>query len=451
MKKLIPLVALAAVAAGGAGFAGTRPATAAPYIPEGSDCRIQIDGNEWRLLNNCTTAFTIELPGGVEFNGQGRTITAVDPGFDTYYDESAGTASPPGGFEGAILGANGGSSVEIHSVTLTTALSGSYCDGYEEIEGQPAGIYASEDPVIGVGLIENDGYIHNVRVVFQTGLEDCRATTGILVSDSENAPPGVGPVGAQPAVHDGEHSALIFGNRIYNFNEDGIDVEGNSFARILGNIIFSVEDAYAVPPANNGVNGVVFGGTPRGQLAWNYITVPPSEVPIDGGSEVPDGSFGVLVIEGQETVIQANIITGPDIGVGLYALCFYGQNTFGNQVKSNLITGVQVGVALVADVFFGTPGEGCIEAEVYENDVVGNVMTGLFGYAGILVVSMNPDVCSANETACVVTAEPQAEYYDAVFDNLFFGNIANCFYHIVLDYGGPNTDQFNIGVECDVD
>ena len=68
----------------------------------------------WRLDADCTTDETIKVPDGFTLDGQGHTITAMDPS--------------GGHFTGAVV-ANGGAIAHVKNLTVTTWLLANVCDG----------------------------------------------------------------------------------------------------------------------------------------------------------------------------------------------------------------------------------------------------------------------------------------------------------------------------------
>ncbi len=85
-------------------------------------CTFTTVGTTMTLDSDCTTDETITIPDGFTLEGNGKTITAIDP-------------PPPGHFRGAVV-ANGGATAHVTNLTITTAALANVCDaGADRLRG----------------------------------------------------------------------------------------------------------------------------------------------------------------------------------------------------------------------------------------------------------------------------------------------------------------------------
>jgi hypothetical protein len=94
----------------------TMVALALPAAPAmaATDCSFAVDGSTWELLGDCTTDSTISVPAGTTLDGNGYTITAVNP--------------PVGTFLGAVVLASSGT-VHITDLGVTASGLSNQCQG----------------------------------------------------------------------------------------------------------------------------------------------------------------------------------------------------------------------------------------------------------------------------------------------------------------------------------
>jgi hypothetical protein len=185
----------------------------------GPACSFTTTGTTMTLNADCVTEHTILIPDGYTLDGNGYTITAVDP---------AG-----GHFLGAVV-RNGGASAHVTNLTVTTSGLADVCDG-------------GDDRLRGILFDGAAGSITNNTVVdINQGASGCQEGNGIEV---RNAP--FDATGADLAV-------TISGNTVTGYQKNGITANGSVAATILNNVITGAGPVNYI--AQNGIQ-VGFGGT----------------------------------------------------------------------------------------------------------------------------------------------------------------------------------------------
>lgn len=192
----------------------------AVVAPVGSTCSFTNSGTTWTLDADCTTDQTILVEGNTTLNGDGHTITAVDP--------------VGGHFVGAVIAALGASNARVTNVTVTSSGLADVCD-------------AGDARLRGILFEGSSGSITGVTVTgVRQGLSGCQEGNAIEV---RNAP--FDNTGTDLAV-------TVSGNTVSNYQKNGITVNGSVAAMISGNTITG--DGAINYTAQNGIQ-VGFGAT----------------------------------------------------------------------------------------------------------------------------------------------------------------------------------------------
>lgn len=161
-------------------------------------CPVSDDGSTLTLLADCTTDHTLLVPNGYTFDGNGHTITAIDPG--------------AGHFLGAIL-ANAGTTANVRHVTLTTSGLMDACDG-------------GAGALRGILLDGASGSISNntVQRLEQgaDGQSGCQEGNAIDVRNTAGT---------------GQPSVTISGNTVSGYQKTGILATGSVAASITNNTV----------------------------------------------------------------------------------------------------------------------------------------------------------------------------------------------------------------------
>jgi hypothetical protein len=209
-------------------------------------CPVTVTGSSptrYELLADCTTDQTIVVPqhpGGTDFDGNGFTITGVDP---------AG-----GHFLGAVLQAEAGSnSITVHDLTVTTSGLADVCDG------------ASPDNRLRGILF--DGVSGRVEDTTVTDIEQgaggqsgCQEGSGIEVRNSANTTP-------KPQV-------IVDSNVVTDYQKTGILATGNVVVTLRDNVVTG--DGSITYIAENGIQ-VSFKATAKlvgNDVSENYYSPP---------------------------------------------------------------------------------------------------------------------------------------------------------------------------------
>jgi predicted extracellular nuclease len=219
-------------------------------------CQFSTSGTTMTLLANCITDNTIFIPNGWTLDGDGHTITGVDP--------------DNGHFVGAVV-ANAGAVAHVTDLTVTVDGLADVCD-------------ADADRLRGILFDGAAGSITNSQAIgINQGASGCQEGNGIEV---RNAP--FGPGGTDVAV-------TISNNVITGYQKTGIVANGSVNASITGNTVTGAGPVDYI--AQNGVQ-VGFGGT--GLVKANTIS---------GNSYTgPDLACGILFVGADGVKQQANTL-----------------------------------------------------------------------------------------------------------------------------------------------
>lgn len=234
MLQRVPVIALIAIGAAACATDVTSPTTARLPNPASTttpivnavistlgDCSVDDDGSSYTLLADCVTDQSLVLPDGYTLDGDGHSITAVDP---------AG-----GHFVGAVV-TNGGATAHVTDVTITASGLANVCDG-------------GAARLRGVLFEGAGGSITNTTVTgVRQGLSGCQEGNAIEV---RNFTPSGEPALTQVTV-------TIMGNTVADYQKNGITVNGNVAATVTGNQVTG--DGAINYIAQNGVQ-VGFGAT----------------------------------------------------------------------------------------------------------------------------------------------------------------------------------------------
>ena len=199
-----PFVAAALVLAA-AGSVNAQPSCSAPgTFSETSTVK--------KLLRDCITDTTIFIPAGKTLNGNGNTITAVDPS--------------GGPFVGAVV-QNAGSTANVNNLTIDTANLANVChEGVDRLRGI---LFDGAS-----GSITNNTVLH-----INQGASGCQEGNGIEVRNFDS--PGV-------------KSVTISGNQVHAYQKTGIVANGEVSAAISKNNVGG-----SATQANLAANGIQVG------------------------------------------------------------------------------------------------------------------------------------------------------------------------------------------------
>ena len=183
------------------------------------ECTFTTVGTTMTLNGDCVTDDTIFVPNGFTLDGDGYTITAIDP--------------TGGHFLGAVI-KNGGTTAHVTNLTVTTSNLADVCDG-------------GNDRLRGILFDGADGSITNNTVVdINQGASGCQEGNGIEV---RNEP--FDTTGSDLLVN-------ISGNAVTNYQKNGITANGSVAATITDNVVTGAGPVNYI--AQNGIQ-IGFGGT----------------------------------------------------------------------------------------------------------------------------------------------------------------------------------------------
>jgi len=202
-----------------AGFALLLPLAFAAAAGATTTCVFTTVGTTMTLTNNCTTDATIPIPDGFTLDGNGKTITAVDP--------------PLGHFLGAVV-ANGGATANVTNLHVRASGLVDVCDG-------------GADRLRGILFDGASGSItNNVVMNINQGASGCQEGNAIEVRNAPFDDTGT------------DVNVTISGNVVTNYQKTGILANGSVAAIISNNVVTGAGPINYI--AQNGIQ-VGFGGT----------------------------------------------------------------------------------------------------------------------------------------------------------------------------------------------
>jgi hypothetical protein len=240
-----------------------EPASAA------TTCTFTTKGRVMKLNGNCTTDASILVPDGFTLDGQGHTITGVDPSGDH--------------FRGAVI-KNGGDDAHVRDLTVTVAGLVNTCDG-------------GSDRLRGILFEEASGSITNNTVIgINQGASGCQEGNAIEVRNFGS---------------NNRFDVSIRGNEVSGYQKTGIVANGKVDADIRDNAVDG-----GVPVGYIARNGIQLGFGARGMVQDNVV----KGNSYTGSSTV---SGGILVVGGPgyggdfvvNARIQGNRVEENDVGV----------------------------------------------------------------------------------------------------------------------------------------
>ena len=291
---LVALVAIGAL---------LMPMAVGPAAAQNDDCTFTVADVTMTLDGDCTTDETILIPDGFTLDGNGNTITAVDPA--------------SGNFLGAIV-KNEGTTAHIKNLRLTTDDLNNVCQG-------------GDNRLRGILFDGASGSIRDNEVLdINKGVSGCQEGNGIEVRNAPFDGTGVDPV-----------QASIRGNTVTDYQKTGIVANGNVDVTITGNEIQGFE-----PTASIAQNGIQVGFGATGSVMDNTTTN-------NWFSGDNWAAAGILVFEASGAMVQGNTVSQSQIGVGIEAWCWFVATASDNQVVNNQIDGSDFGVTIAANVLGG--------------------------------------------------------------------------------------------------
>ncbi len=250
-----------------------------------NDCSFTTVGTTMTLNANCTTDATIPVPDGYTLDGNGYSITGVDPS--------------GGHFLGAVV-ANGGTTAYVRNLTVTVSGLANVCDD-------------GADRLRGVMFDGASGSITNNTVMnINQSSSGCQEGNAIEV---RNAP--------FDGTHPNTQYVTVENNMITNYQKTGVVANGDVDVTVLKNTIMGVGPVNYI--AQNGIQ-FGFGATGnavKNDVSGNWYT------PVDWSST------GVLVYGGSNVKVVNNNIHDNEIGVDDENDAFYGNQADNNKIIHN--------------------------------------------------------------------------------------------------------------------
>ncbi|MGH7539582.1 MAG: hypothetical protein ACRELC_01140 [Gemmatimonadota bacterium] len=247
-----------------------------------TDCTFTTSGSVMALDGDCTTDATILVPDGMTLDGNGHTITAVDPASDH--------------FRGAVV-ANGGSWAAVRDLNVTVSNLVNACD-----EG--------DDRLRGIMFEGASGEITMNRVVgLNQGPSGCQEGNAIEV---RNAP--------FDGTHPNTRSVLVSHNEIDTYQKTGIVANGDVAVVIEHNTLGA-----SATQQNLAANGIQLGFGASGALQYNHL---------DGNQWLEPSNFAasaILVFDADVANVSHNRV-GGNSDVGLFVSAAGGLNDY-NDVR----------------------------------------------------------------------------------------------------------------------
>ena len=211
-----------------AALAAAASAGAAPALSCASSSAFTTKNGNMTLNADCTASSTVLVQNGYTLNGNGHTITAVDP--------------TSGAFDGAVV-QNAGTTMNVKNLTI---------NGASTAIEQCGNASGSPRTFNGVAFMAAGGSISNVTLngigLPATG---CQLGRAIVVRD---------------ATSQTKQSVTISNNTVSNYNKNGIDVRGNVAAAISGNTVTTTASGAIAR------NGIVVGDGASAQVWSNTVS-----------------------------------------------------------------------------------------------------------------------------------------------------------------------------------
>ncbi len=286
-------------------------------------CTFTTIGTTMTLDADCTTDTTIYIPNGYTLNGNGKTITAIDP---------AG-----GHFRGAVV-KNQGAVANVTNLTVTASGLANVCD-------------SGDDRLRGILFEGASGSITNNKVLdINQGNSGCQEGNGIEV---RNAP--------FDGTHPNTQSVVITGNIVSDFQKNGITANGDVYAIIRGNKVTG-----AGPVTYIAQNGIQMGYGATGQVRDN-------EVSLSWYQGANWTASGILIFEASGIMVQDNKVENTQSGLVAESWCWFAQGANYNQFVQNKVSGSEWGVTVDAVAWHGYS---TCNPTADNNKVVNNIISG---------------------------------------------------------------------------
>jgi hypothetical protein len=292
-----------------------------------------------KLDADCSTTGPILIPEKFTLDGQGHTITAVDP--------------PSDHFHSAIV-QNAGAVAHVRNVTLTASNLADVCD-------------TGDDKLRGILFDGASGSITKTTItdVNKSGQGDCAAQgASILV---RNAPFDETHPKPEQHVH-------ITHSTITGFSKIGIAANGNLTAQIAH---CTVQGLSGTGIAVDGEDAIVIEQGALGGASHNTITQ-------TWNSGDPE-TLGIFVFESDKVHVGGNTINGSKEGIFQESFCESAPSASRGVISGNQVHAVNEGIVLVAR---SQGGMSNCDAHVDRNHVQGNTIVapaGVTGESGIFV------------------------------------------------------------------
>jgi parallel beta-helix repeat protein len=284
-----------------------------------TDCTFTTN-NSWMILDgDCTTDETILVPDGFTLNGNGYTITAVDP--------------VGGHFLGAIV-TNSGTTAHVRNLTIDTDNLSNSCD-------------AGGDRLRGIMFEGASGSIMNNRILnLNQGASGCQEGNSIEV---RNAP--------YDGTHPNTQSVIIINNLVDQYQKGGIISNGDVNVRVERN------EVYGLGPVNYiAQNGIQLGFGATGFVANNKVS---------GNSYSGGGwaSGGILVYAGEDNItLRQNRVNNNDVGI--WVIDADNAYLFRNSVSGSVYDGIAL------DAYYASVTGANLVGNNTDNNLLG---IGLYG------------------------------------------------------------------------
>ena len=311
----------------------------APAVYASTTCTFNIGSNSMKLNANCTTDQTILIPNGFTLDGQGRTITAVDP--------------PGGHFVGAVV-KNAGASAKVKNLTVTVSGLADICD-------------ADNDRLRGILFEGASGSIKDtiVRDINQ-GASGCQEGNAIEV---RNAP--------FDGTHPNTKVVQVEHNVVSRYQKTGILANGDVKVEVDSNTVTGLGPVNYIAQ-----NGIQLGFGALGDVQDNKVSA-------NVYTPQTAASSGILLVSaGNGILVNNNTVGTSDVGIWVIS-------TNNARVKNSKVTGSTFdGIAL--DNSFGPASGNKVDQNQSSQNGAG---IGLYGATGSLV---EKNTASSNGTGIFV-------------------------------------------------
>jgi parallel beta-helix repeat protein len=292
-----------------------------------TDCTFKSSDKAMKLIADCTTDATIVIPDGYTLNGNGHSITAVDP--------------PGDHFKGAVV-RNGGATANIRNLTITVSGLADVCDDIP-------------DRLTGILFLGASGNIRNNKVLnINQGASSCEEGIGIDVDNPLDNPNIVRVMIEDNVVSAYQLSGIVANNTVYALVRDntvtglgpvdtiaqnGIQLGFGATGRVVNN---TVSGNVFTPQTVVGAGILLFSAgdgirVDRNELDNNDVGIWLSGANLAGihANKVTVSNFDGITLDDVGGSVQNNKLERNEMSDNLSGIALFGAGVMNNMIRNN--------------------------------------------------------------------------------------------------------------------